>query len=91
MNTFLVGDVVRVISSTSDIQPGIVGTVRAVRGDMLHIQVGTLHVGIDENDVVLHECPDCGYRGPFEENGVAGRQRSFLCTACGSQFDAVSS
>jgi hypothetical protein len=33
-------------------------------------------------------CPECGHEGPHEDNGESGCSLTFLCTACGMQFDA---
>jgi hypothetical protein len=34
-------------------------------------------------------CPECGAKGPHEDNGARNRRDlSFLCTACWTQWDA---
>jgi len=33
-------------------------------------------------------CPDCGDRGPHEDNGESGFQLMYCCRACGRHFDA---
>jgi transposase-like protein len=33
-------------------------------------------------------CPGCEKPGPHEENGQEGRERAFLCTDCGEQWEA---
>lgn len=35
-------------------------------------------------------CPECGHKGPHEDNGARKlRDRSYLCAGCGMSFDAV--
>jgi len=34
-------------------------------------------------------CPECGDRGPHEDNGRSGWYRSYCCRECGTQFDAA--
>ena len=33
-------------------------------------------------------CPDCGDRGPHDDNGETGFQLMYCCRACGRHFDA---
>lgn len=33
-------------------------------------------------------CPDCGDRGPHDDNGESGFQLMYCCRACGRHFDA---
>ena len=32
-------------------------------------------------------CPACGHEGPHEDNGLTGSNRTYLCLACGHQFE----
>jgi transposase-like protein len=34
------------------------------------------------------ECPDCGHKGPHEDNGARGSELTYLCVSCHSQFEA---
>jgi DNA-directed RNA polymerase subunit RPC12/RpoP len=36
----------------------------------------------------LVTCPECGDRGPHEDNGESGFQLMYCCRACGRHFDA---
>lgn len=37
------------------------------------------------------KCPECGNKGPHEDNGATRScDLTFLCTDCGTQFDAES-
>lgn len=33
------------------------------------------------------ECPECGHKGPHDDNGRTGSQRSYCCCNCGTHFD----
>lgn len=33
-------------------------------------------------------CPECGSKGPHEDNGCRGADLAFCCKDCGSHFDA---
>ncbi len=33
------------------------------------------------------KCPACGNKGPHEDNGCTGSQKTYLCGECGEQFD----
>jgi hypothetical protein len=33
-------------------------------------------------------CPECGDRGPHDDNGLTGEELSFCCRNCGTHWDA---
>lgn len=35
------------------------------------------------------ECPECENKGPHDDNGCTGSNKSFCCQACGTHFDDV--
>lgn len=36
------------------------------------------------------ECPECGDKGPHEDNGESGSRLAYCCRSCGMHFDAES-
>jgi hypothetical protein len=34
-------------------------------------------------------CPNCGARGPHDDNGCSGANLTFLCRSCSWQWDAI--
>jgi DNA-directed RNA polymerase subunit RPC12/RpoP len=35
------------------------------------------------------ECPECGHKGPHDDNGRTGDELSYCCCSCGTHFDSV--
>jgi len=34
------------------------------------------------------ECPECGHKGPHDDNGQTGVHLSYCCCNCGAHFDS---